>query len=52
MFGGKPTIDEGVYGSRVISIEQNTSPEGCWDSHQSYDVSSKSHQSAAVQRRL
>lgn len=52
MFGGKATIDEGVYGRRVISIEQNTSPEGCWDSRHSYDVSSKSHQSAAVQRRL
>lgn len=48
MFGGKATIDEGVYGSRVIGIEQNTSPEGCWDRRQSYDVSSKSHQSAAV----
>lgn len=52
MFGGKATTDEGVYGSGVISIEQNASPEGCWDGRQSCDVSSKSHQSAAVQRRL
>lgn len=49
---GKATIDVGDYGSHVIGIEQKAPPEGCWDSRQSCDVSSKSDQSAAVQRQL